>query len=272
MVKNMDLKTRLLLIGNVIFVFLTLGVNSLANILPINGKYTGELSDNIPNLFVPLGITFSIWGVIYVLLFAFAIYQIGAMSRKSDIDTGFVNKIGPYFMLASIGNIVWIFLWHYEYVSISLLPMLLLFMSLLVIYVKLQIGLTSVPKKERFLVHLPISVYLGWITVATIANVTAVLVVSDVNGLLLGEALWTMLVIAVAALITLLVIYIRNDFGYSLVIVWALLGIALKRLQIDPTYGVQTAISTVAILSIILILIFLSAKNILQLVRARKLA
>lgn len=259
----MDMKTRILMYGNIIFVFLTIAVNSLANILPINGKNTGELSDNIPNLFVPTGLTFAIWGVIYALLVCFAVYQILAMKKKEDIDTGFVNKIGVFFMLASISNIVWIFLWHYEYVVYSLLPMILLFVSLLMIYLRLEIGLVSVPRKEKILVHLPISVYLGWITVATIANVTAALVVSNVNGLFLGEALWTMLVIAVATLITLLMIYTRADIGYCLVIIWALLGIAIKRMDVDPIYGVQNGIATVAILSMIIILVFLAAKNVI---------
>jgi hypothetical protein len=259
----MDMKTRILMYGNIVFVFLTIAVNSLANILPINGKNTGELSDNIPNLFVPTGLTFAIWGVIYALLVCFAVYQILAMKKKENIDTGFVSKIGVFFMLASISNIVWIFLWHYEYVVYSLLPMILLFVSLLMIYLRLEIGLVSVPRKEKLLVHLPISVYLGWITVATIANVTAVLVVSNVDGLFLGETIWTMLVIAVATLITLLMIYTRVDIGYCLVIIWALLGIAIKRMDVDPIYGVQNGIATVAILSMIIILVFLAAKNVI---------
>lgn len=263
MVKNMDMKTRVLMLGNILLVILTIAVNSLANILPINGKYTGDLSDAIPNLFVPTGITFAVWGAIYALLIGFAIYQLLSMKKKSDIDTGFVDKIGVFFMLGSIGNIIWIFLWHYEYVVYSLLAMILLFVSLLMIYLRLQIGLSEPSIKERIFVHLPISVYLGWITVATIANVTAVLVVSNAGDLFLGAQLWTMLVIAVAALITLLILYTRNDIGYAIVIIWALLGIAIKRLEADPIYGVQSGIATVAILSIIIILVFLVARNVI---------
>lgn len=251
------------MLGNILLVFLTIAVNSLANILPINGKYTGELSDAIPNLFVPTGLTFAVWGAIYALILGFAMFQLLAMRKKNDINTDFVQKIGVFFILGSIGNIIWIFLWHYQYVVYSLFAMVLLFVSLLMIYLRLQIGLSEPSIKERIFVYLPISVYLGWITVATIANVTAVLVVSDVGGFFLGEEIWTMLVIIVATLITTLILHTRNDIGYTLVIIWALLGIAIKRLETDPIYGVQSGIAMVAILSIIVILVFLVAKNVI---------
>lgn len=257
------MKTRVLIMGNTLLVILTIGVNSLANILPINGKYTGELSDAIPNLFVPSGITFAVWGAIYALLIVFALYQLLSIKKKSDIDTGFVSKIGVFFVLGNIGNIIWIFLWHYEYVVYSLFAMILLLVSLLIIYLRLQIGRSESSVKERIFVRLPISIYLGWITVATIANVTAVLVVSNLDGLFLGEEIWTMFVISVATVITVLILHTRNDIGYAAVIMWALLGIAIKRLENDPIYGIQSGIATVAILSIIIILVFTVAKNVI---------
>jgi hypothetical protein len=246
----MQRKKELLIIGNVIAVFATIIVNALANIIPIGGNYTGDLSDKIPNLFVPTGLTFAIWGVIYVLLIFFAVYQLADLIGKIKTESNYIEKISFWFILASIGNIIWIFLWHYEQVILSILPMLLLFVSLLFIYIRLQIGTSDVSKHERYFIHLPISIYIGWITVATIANVTAVLVTLNVGGLILGEVLWTILVIIVAMIITLLVLYQKHDIGYSLVILWALLGIVIKRIN------THESIATTAVICMIIIAAF----------------
>jgi hypothetical protein len=236
----------MLIIGNTLAVFATIIVNALANILPIGGNLTGDISDNIQNLFVPAGLTFAIWGVIYILILLFAGYQLAQLLGKIDTKSDYLDKISFWFILASMGNIIWIFLWHYEQIILSILPMILLFVSLLMIYLRLEIGTSDASKRERYFVHLPISVYIGWITVATIANVTAVLVTLGVGDLFLGEVLWTVLVIVVAMIITLLVIYQKHDIGYSLVIIWALLGIVIKQYgfyqMIVITAGVSAAI------------------------------
>ena len=215
---------------NLIAFLATIGVNVLANALPINGKTTGELSDLYPNLFVPAGVTFSIWGVIYLLLAIFTVYQIATPNRNA---AGFLERIGPLFILASAANIGWIFLWHYQRVSASFVVMLVLLGSLLAIYLRLGIGLQADSWREKLLVQLPFSIYLGWITVATIANLTAVLVHIGWNRFGASEELWTVVVLVVAALITLAVLFTRNDLFYALVLLWAFLGILLKRLAVD---------------------------------------
>ena len=246
---------QLLQIGNIIAVIITIIVNGLANLLPIGGKNTAELSDNIPNLFVPAGITFAIWGIIYVLIILFAIYLAKDLFKKEKTTTPFLKKISYFFILASIANIIWIFLWHYEQVLLSLLAMLVLFVSLLLMYLRLNIGKEKVSLKERIFIHVPISVYIGWITVATIANVTAVLVTIGWNGFGISEEIWTILVIVIAAIITILMLIKRKDCAYSAVIIWALIGIYLKRSVVDPIYGLQTQIAYTALLGIIMILI-----------------
>lgn len=245
----MDLRKKVFIIANVVAVLSTIIVNALANILPIGGNLTGDISDNIPNLFVPAGLTFAIWGVIYVLILCFALYQLTDMFGKLETKSDYIDKISFWFILASIGNIVWIFLWHYEQIILSIIPMLLLFVSLLMIYLRLGIGTSNVSKRERYFVHLPISIYLGWITVATIANVTAVLVTLEVGGLILGEILWTVLVILVAMIITLLVVYQKRDIGYALVIIWALLGILIKQYDTYQMIAITTGVSMVIIAS-----------------------
>lgn len=207
----------------------TVIVNTLANTLPINGLNTGELSDMYPNLFTPAGYVFSIWGVIYILLLAFIYYQFSSRS-KSEL---YIKKIGYLFFISCIANILWIFLWHYQYVEISLLAMFTLLGSLIWIYLKLDIGHSEVSQDEKRFVHLPFSVYLGWITVAPIANVAAAFVNNGWNDLLFGEQLWTVIMITIAVVLTLLVINQRGDSGYSLVIVWALSGILVKQMELQ---------------------------------------
>ena len=240
---------RILQISNFLAVVLTIVVNSLANILPINGKNTGQLSDNIPNLFVPSGITFAIWGVIYLLLILFAIYQARDFFKKEKIEMPYLTKITPFFILASAANILWIFLWHYEQVALSLIAMLILLISLIAIYIKLNVGQQQTPLKEKMFIHVPFSVYLGWITVATIANITAWLVIISWDGFGISDVTWTIIVLCVATLLTLIILYKRRDIAYSLVIIWALLGIVIKRMQ-D-----QTEIATTATIAIVVIII-----------------
>ena len=162
--------------------------------------------------------------------------------KKKGAD--FLDKTGPFFVLAAVGNIAWIFLWHYQYVALSLIPMLLLLASLLLLYIRLGIGNISVPRSEQIFVNLPVSIYLGWITVATIANITAVLVVAGWDGFGLSEVFYTVLVIAVAAIITLLILLKRGDVPYSLVVIWAYIGIIIKRLRMGdaPAVVIATAI------------------------------
>jgi len=231
----------------------TLIVNYLSNALPLNGKTAGQLSDEIPNLFVPAGLTFAIWGIIYILLIMFAAYQARDLFKKEKIETPFIKKTSYYFFLAGLANMSWIFAWHYQQVLLSVLIMLVLFGSLIKIYLNLEIGKEIVSRKERIFIQVPISVYLGWITVATIANVTAFLVTINWNGLGISEVIWTMIVIIVALIITLLMIITRKDVAYSLVVVWALLGIYIKRT--DISYGIQNDIALTAAVSVILIIL-----------------
>lgn len=244
----MDLKTkRLLQIGNGVAAVVTIIVNILANALPLNNKFTGELSDNLPNLFVPSGVTFAIWGIIYILWLVFAIYAARDLFQKKDVHMPYLQQIHGLFIVTCVANIAWIFLWHYEYVVVSLIPMVILFLSLLMIYLRLHIGKTPVTLKEKLFVHVPFSVYFGWITVATIANVTGALVDIGYDSLPLGtQQLWTILILIVGAVIGLLVLWQRKDVAYSFVIVWAYFGILLKRLSDDPVFGVQRNLAIIA--------------------------
>jgi hypothetical protein len=261
-------KKRLLQIGNILAVIITILINAIAVILPLNGKTTQELSDHLTNLFVPAGLTFSIWGIIYILWIVFAIYQVRDFFKKEEIDMPFLQQISFLFILSSIANSAWIFLWHYEYVSLSLLMMIVLLLSLLALYVRLNIGRSIVSLAERLCVHVPFSVYLGWITVATIANVTAFLVSVKWDRFGISPLNWTIIIITVATLLTILMLALRKDIAFSLVVLWAFLGIWIKQTQQTPTTDVNVAIT--ASIAMILIAIGLLAVLGYQLIRRNR--
>ena len=208
-------------------------VNALAVILPLNGKTTEALSDMYPNLFVPAGLTFSIWGVIYLLLALFCVYSLLPSVRRNAARGAFIERIGFLFAISCVLNVGWIIAWHYEFVAISVVIMLALLLTLIAIYLRLNIGSSSAPSGERYLVHVPFSVYLGWISVATIANITALLVSLNWDGFGLSEQVWTVTVIIVAIVLALIMLVQRRDIFYALVVDWALLGMLLKRLADD---------------------------------------
>jgi hypothetical protein len=239
-------KSRLLLLSllNLVGFLGTITVNVLANALPINNKTTGELSDQYPNLFVPSGLTFSIWGLIYILLAIFVIYGLVVAIRKETDESSFIRNIGVLFFISCLANIGWIFAWHYEVVPLSLVIMLVLLGTLLTIYLRLRIGKSGSTTTEKYLVHLPFSIYLGWITIATIANVTALLVDINWNTFGLGEPFWAVVVIIIGIAIALSILFTRKDIFYCLVVDWALLGILLKRLA-DPTPVPSIIVTTI---------------------------
>jgi hypothetical protein len=261
MMKKITLKGLSIL--NLLGFFGIVLINYLAVTLPLNNKTTGALADQYPNLFVPIGLTFSIWGIIYLLLAIFIVYQLVYAFRKNTSDSSFLEKIGFLFFLSCLANFSWIFAWHFERVFLSFLIMLILLLSLIAIYQRLNIGRSAALKSEKYLVHLPFSVYLGWITIATIANATALLVNMSWNRFGLSEPFWTITVIIIGLALSLIVLFYRKDIFYSLVVDWALLGILIKRLTVDIV-KIQSIITIVC-----LGLIIISSGIIIQLIRKK---
>lgn len=240
-------------------------VNALAVLLPLNGKTTQELSDKYPNLFVPAGITFSVWGIIYVLLLIFIIYQFVIAFRRNTNERGIFEKIKILFFISCIFNVAWIIAWHYEIMWLSLIIMVLLFLSLLIIYARIGTGKPEVRNSKKILVNIPFSVYIGWITIATIANVTAFLVKVGWNRFGISEQIWTIIVIAVGTIITLGVVFSRNDIFYCLVVIWALVGILLKRFADNSMPDQSVLITTIVAIALI------GLSIIVQLARKKKI-
>lgn len=209
---------------NAVATLATLVVNGLANSLPINGQTTGEISDRFDTYFVPAGYVFSIWGLIYVGLVAFAIYQALPSQRTNPR----LRRLGYLYPLSCLANIAWIFLWHYEVFSWTIVAMLVLLGALIASYLLLGIGRSRVPAGETWLVRVPFSLYLGWITVATIANATQLLDYLGWGGWGISEATWAVIMLIAATAIASAVALTRGDIAYMLVIIWAFVGIAVK--------------------------------------------
>lgn len=209
---------------NAVAIILVIAVNGLANALPLNGQTTGEISDRFRVYFVPAGYVFSIWGLIYLGLLAFGVYQ----ALPAQRDNPRLRRVGALFVLSCLANVAWLFLWHYERFPLTLVAMVTLLLSLIGIYLRLGIGRTHISAPEKWLVQVPFSIYLGWVTVATIANVTSVLDYLNWNGWGISPEVWTVIMLVAGAGIGSAVGLTRGDVAYMLVIVWAFAGIAVK--------------------------------------------
>jgi hypothetical protein len=222
----------------VLSVLVTLVVNTLANALPLNGQNTGQISDRFQVYFVPAGYVFSIWGLIYLGLIAYAVYQALPAQRQNPR----LQATGWWAVLAGLANSAWIFLWHYNQFPLTLVAMLTLLLSLIVIYLRLGIGRTAVSLAETLAVRLTFSIYLGWITVATVANVTSLLDYLNWDGFGVSPVIWMWIVLAAVLVISVMMNFTRRDVAYTLVILWALAGIAVKHAAV-PAVAIPTWIT-----------------------------
>ncbi len=227
--------------------------NYLAVTLPLAGNTTGELAALYPSLFTPAGFTFSIWSVIYLALLAFIIIQSGNLFAPAQSAPAFVHDIGIWFFLNALCNVGWLFAWHYRLVGLSVLIMLGILTTLLVIYRRLRIGDIVPPAKVRFGVHLPFQLYLGWITVATIANLSALLVHLGWEGEPLTPVFWTVFMIGIGTVLGAWMLFAKKDIAYALVLIWAFYGIFSKRSNADVVHS-PIVISTLVAIGVLLLL------------------
>jgi hypothetical protein len=245
---------------NVVAFVAIVAVNSLAGSTTlIGGQDTAAVSDKYFTLITPAGYTFAIWGIIYFLLGVFVIFQALPSDQGKTAE-----KVGWFFVLGAILNITWLFLWQYEYLSASVVLMFSLFASLLMIYLKLGIGKPKVPLREKLTVHLPFSVYFGWITIASIANVSTALVSIGWGGFGIPAETWAILVIVIALLITSLVVFTKTDFAYGLVVIWALVGISANGSGneiVALVAQVSAAIVAVIVVASVLLSVFKSRRQ-----------
>jgi hypothetical protein len=232
-------------------VMATLVVNVLADVLPINGLNTGAISDRFKVYFVPAGYVFAIWGLIYIGLIAFAIFQ----ALPSQRENPRLRATGWWIALGGLANMAWIFLWHYEKFALTLVAMLVLLVTLIITYLGLGTGKSTVSKAETWAVRVPFSVYLGWITVATIANITELLYFVNWNGFGIAPKVWMWIILAAVLVIDTLMNFTQRDIAYTAVVLWALAGIAIKFATI-PAVAIPTWI-TFGLVALSLILAFI---------------
>ena len=211
--------------ANLVTVLIALTVNILASALPLNGQNTGEISDRFQVYFVPAGYVFAIWFFIFVGWLVFAMYQF----LPSQKENPRLRRLGYLFAVSNIANAAWLFAWHYNFFGVSVLIMLSLLGLLIASYLRLDVNRVSVSRAERWSVDIPFSVYLGWITVATVANITSWLYSIEWNGLGIPAPTWAVIMIFVAAVVGLAMALTRRDAAYLLVLVWSFIGIAVKQ-------------------------------------------
>jgi len=208
-------------------------INGLADFLPINGQTTGAVSNQYPNEFTPAPVTFSIWALIYSLLFLFCIYQGSTLfetaRRTITKKEMLVDRIGYLFILSCVLNCCWILAWHYHLLFISVLIMLGLLITLIRIFRKLHNPDIHWDQQSKWFVYVPFSIYLGWISVATIANITAWLVGTGWSGGSIAEWIWACAMVLVAFTLAMTMLLKRGNIFFALVIVWACCGIALRQ-------------------------------------------
>jgi len=221
--------------GNIAAFIFVLGINGLANGLPIGGQTTGEISAKYPSLFTPAGFTFSIWGLIYLGLLVYVVYQ--ALPAQRDNEQ--LAKISLPFKLNCVANGLWIFAWHNDLLILSLILMLGILLTLVQIFRGLdaEVGL---------IVKFPFSLYTGWITVATIANISAAQTGFDLNDVGLSAIQWTWLKLAVAGAIGAIVIAHTRNVVYVLVVAWAAFGIYSKQAATPEVAGAAITLSLLA--------------------------
>ena len=223
--------------------------NYLANALPLNGRQTGEVSNAYENLFAPAGITFSIGGLTSPLLAVHILSQWGALHSPSTQNGPLLRKVGIWFSVSSLANTAWVFAWHYDLILLSTLLIISILVFLAIIVLTLRDA--SLTTREQWLVRLPFSIYFGWITVATVANITVWLVSVGWDGFGLESQVWAIAIVAVAAAIGTMVMLRNRDIAYGLVFLWAFIGILIKHTSANGFAGEYPGVISITIACVV---------------------
>lgn len=240
---------KTLQISNIIALLITITVNYLSSAGIFNGVTVADISDQYHNYFTPAGYAFSIWGVIYIGLMGFVIYTGKSLFLEDESNDEVVLKVGWWFVLSCVANSLWIVLWVNNILWATVLVMLFLLICLIMIILNLNMEMDYHPMKKYLLIYWPFAIYTGWISVAFIADISAFLVKTDWNGFGLSPVLWTIIMIAIAGLLNLLVVWKRNLREFAIVGVWALIAIAVEN------YNSEKSIVYAAIIVAILVFV-----------------
>ncbi|MEH6584369.1 MAG: hypothetical protein V7754_20720 [Halioglobus sp.] len=230
--------------GNIAAFLLVIICNVLSNAVPLNNQTMPVISAKYPSLFTPAGFTFSIWGLIYLSLTAFVIYQALPAQRNNKS----LGNMGIFFKVNCLANSLWIFAWHYDFLFLSMLLMVVILLSLILIYRSLNIVDAAEHSVHQWLVQMPFGLYTGWVTVASIANASALQVAMQWDDLLFSAITWTLIKLALAGAITVTVILRRGDMVFGLVVAWASFGISAKQVATPEVAGATWMLTILALL------------------------
>lgn len=253
------MKQTIYLMLNSFTLIFALAMNYLAGTGAIGGQSVGDVSAMYENLFTPAGYAFAIWGIIYLLLIAFTAFQwYNWLKKQPDHE---LTKTGYWFALSNIANGLWIYAWLNSFLGISILLMMVLLISLIVLTFQLRLEIWDAPLRIIAFVWWPISIYLGWITVATVANFSAFFVSIGWNGGSLSETTWTIIMIMTATIIYLMLIFYRNMREAAIVGVWALVAIAVKQWELNTSVVYAAIIASAILFFYVVIHGFKNRKN-----------
>ncbi len=223
------MKQIVLLILNSITLVLVLLVNYLSNSGAFGSATVGEISARYDNLFTPAGYAFVIWGVIYLLLIFFVGYQwYEWIKNRSD---EYLKRTGIWFILSNLANGFWILAWTSDRIGLSFMLLVALLITLMILMFRLRLEIWDAPVRIIAFVWWPICIYLGWIIVATLANLSAFSVSLNPDNAFALNYLWVVILIISAMVVYLLLIFYRNMREAAFVGIWALVAIAVKQWQ-----------------------------------------
>jgi translocator protein len=242
-----------LIIANILAAVVTIVFNALSQTLPIGVATNAVIANENPIYFFPANVTFSIWGVIYLGWIAFAVYQALPKQRSNP----FVAAVGSWFVLGSLGNMGWLLTFQNLQFAASMIPILWLFVTLGIIYVRLRRVNAPITAADRWCIFIPFSIYFAWSAVATVANVTytiyeAAVLTPDATWLGIAQPIWGVIMLVIAGAITAVIAYINRDVAYFAVIVWAFVGIVLRYPEVQSvalTAGAVAALGALAVLA-----------------------
>lgn len=240
---------RALSIATLIAILATLFVNVLSNLYPPQGLNIGAIANTILQgvQITPANYAFAIWGLIYIGLLAYGVYQLRSIQRRKPV----IQRVNGLLIGACIAQIIWVYLFTYRLFTLSIVAMLGILLSLIGAYLQLNVGRQRVSREEKRLMHLPFSIYLGWISVATVVNVASALYSAGWNGWGMSATNWTVVMLVVSAAIAAIVVWQRVDVAFTLVFIWAYVAIAVRQAT-NPAILV-TAIAAVIVLAVLLV-------------------
>lgn len=230
-------------------------VNILASTLRLGGVTTAEISAKYQSLFTPAASTFAIWGLIYLLLAVYTMYQLDIFRRPRGAGfcaTELTRQIAPWYALSSFANLLWVIAWQYDLIIVSVLLMALLLFSL--VQIMRMLCNMRLCLKERLCVRLPFSVYFAWILVAAIANIAVLLVSLNWSGWGISREIWMIIALALGAGLGIAAMILCRNAVFGLVLIWAYGGI-LKQHASPTGWDLQYPSVVTAILICLLLFV-----------------